>query len=230
MSLPERPLGSSGGEITCVGFGVWAIGGGGWVYSWGPQDDELSLATMRHALDLRHADKSAATILMMLWASTRSGVSTINRTNPRPPQGSVSIPISVVNELGFTALQEAFLKAYIQLSSYEGRGSLEGWLARITANQCSTKNKWQVRFAVLILFVVGFIAGGLTMNLYGRRQWSPRAGGRGGFEMMLDRLNLNEDQKTQVSAIFEDAEGNWPSCVKNPSRSSARCARVPMSG
>jgi len=128
------------------------------------------------------------------------------------------------------AAQEAFLKAYIQLSSYEGRGSLEGWLARITANQCSTKNKWQVRFAVLILFVVGFIAGGLTMNLYGRRQWSPRAGGRGGFEMMLDRLNLNEDQKTQVSAIFEDAEGNWPSCVKNPSRSSARCARVPMSG
>jgi len=96
------------------------------------------------------------------------------------------------------AAQEAFLKAYIQLSSYEGRGSLEGWLARITANQCSTKNKWQVRLAVLILFVVGFIAGGLTMNLYGRRQWSPRSGGRGGFEMMLDRLNLNEDQKTQV--------------------------------
>jgi len=118
MSLPERPLGSGGGEITCVGFGVWAIGGGGWVYSWGPQDDELSLATMRHALDLRHADKSAATILMMLWASTRSGVSTINRTNPRPPQGSVSIPISVVNELGFT---EAFLKAVSAVLAITGQ-------------------------------------------------------------------------------------------------------------
>ena len=34
------------------------------------------------------------------------------------------------------AAQEAFLKAYTQLSSYEGRGSLEGWLGRITANQC----------------------------------------------------------------------------------------------
>lgn len=34
------------------------------------------------------------------------------------------------------AAQEAFLKAYTQLSSYEGRGSLEGWLARITTNQC----------------------------------------------------------------------------------------------
>jgi RNA polymerase sigma factor, sigma-70 family len=34
------------------------------------------------------------------------------------------------------AAQEAFLKAYTQLSSYEGRGSFEGWLSRITANQC----------------------------------------------------------------------------------------------
>lgn len=34
------------------------------------------------------------------------------------------------------AAQEAFLKAYTQLSKYEGRGSLEGWLSRITTNQC----------------------------------------------------------------------------------------------
>lgn len=34
------------------------------------------------------------------------------------------------------AAQEAFLKAYTQLSNYEGRGSLEGWLSRITTNQC----------------------------------------------------------------------------------------------
>lgn len=34
------------------------------------------------------------------------------------------------------AAQEAFLKAYTQLSSYEGRGSFEGWLSRITSNQC----------------------------------------------------------------------------------------------
>ena len=37
------------------------------------------------------------------------------------------------------AAQEAFLKAYTQLSSYEGRGSLEGWLTRITTNQCINK-------------------------------------------------------------------------------------------
>lgn len=37
------------------------------------------------------------------------------------------------------AAQEAFLKAYTQLSSYQGRGSLEGWLTRITTNQCINK-------------------------------------------------------------------------------------------
>ena len=34
------------------------------------------------------------------------------------------------------AAQEAFLKAYTQLSKYEGRGSLEGWLSRIATNEC----------------------------------------------------------------------------------------------
>lgn len=52
MTLPTRPLGRSGLEITTVGFGAWAIGGGGWSYGWGPQDDEQSLAAMRHALEL----------------------------------------------------------------------------------------------------------------------------------------------------------------------------------
>jgi aryl-alcohol dehydrogenase-like predicted oxidoreductase len=52
VTLPVRPLGTSGLSITTVGFGAWAIGGGGWAYGWGPQDDALSLAAMRHALEL----------------------------------------------------------------------------------------------------------------------------------------------------------------------------------
>jgi aryl-alcohol dehydrogenase-like predicted oxidoreductase len=52
MSLPTRPLGSSGFQITTVGFGAWAIGGGGWAFGWGPQDDAESIATMRRALQL----------------------------------------------------------------------------------------------------------------------------------------------------------------------------------
>jgi len=40
MSLPTRMLGTSGLEITTVGFGSWATGGGGWAFGWGPQDEE----------------------------------------------------------------------------------------------------------------------------------------------------------------------------------------------
>jgi aryl-alcohol dehydrogenase-like predicted oxidoreductase len=39
-------------KITTLGFGAWAIGGGGWSFGWGPQDDTASLTAMRHALDL----------------------------------------------------------------------------------------------------------------------------------------------------------------------------------
>jgi Spy/CpxP family protein refolding chaperone len=69
----------------------------------------------------------------------------------------------------------------------------------------NTRSKWQVRLAVLILFAVGFIAGGLAMNIYRGRHWSPRTGGRGGFEQMLGKLDLTQAQRTQVNEIFEDA-------------------------
>jgi aryl-alcohol dehydrogenase-like predicted oxidoreductase len=52
MALPTRPLGSSGLDISTVGFGAWAIGGGGWAFGWGPQDDADSLAAMHRALEL----------------------------------------------------------------------------------------------------------------------------------------------------------------------------------
>jgi len=52
VSLPTRPLGSSGFQITTVGFGSWAVGGGGWSFGWGPQDDAESIASMRHAIEL----------------------------------------------------------------------------------------------------------------------------------------------------------------------------------
>jgi aryl-alcohol dehydrogenase-like predicted oxidoreductase len=51
MNLPTRPLGTSGLEITTLGFGAWAAGGGGWSFGWGPQDDEASIAAMRRAID-----------------------------------------------------------------------------------------------------------------------------------------------------------------------------------
>jgi aryl-alcohol dehydrogenase-like predicted oxidoreductase len=51
MPLPTRPLGSSGLDITTVGFGAWAIGGGDWFSGWGPQDDAQSIAAMRRAVE-----------------------------------------------------------------------------------------------------------------------------------------------------------------------------------
>jgi aryl-alcohol dehydrogenase-like predicted oxidoreductase len=52
MQINRRPLGSSGLDITTVGFGAWAIGGGGWSFGWGPQDDIASEDTMRRAIEL----------------------------------------------------------------------------------------------------------------------------------------------------------------------------------
>ncbi len=49
--LPTNPLGDSGLEITRVGFGAWALGGGGWAFSWGDQDDAASVAAIRHAIE-----------------------------------------------------------------------------------------------------------------------------------------------------------------------------------
>jgi aryl-alcohol dehydrogenase-like predicted oxidoreductase len=49
-ALPTRKLGTDGPPITTVGFGAWAAGGGGWAFSWGPQDDAASVAAIRHAL------------------------------------------------------------------------------------------------------------------------------------------------------------------------------------
>jgi aryl-alcohol dehydrogenase-like predicted oxidoreductase len=50
--LPTRQLGTTDINITRVGFGAWATGGGGWAYGWGPQDDDQSIAAMNRALEL----------------------------------------------------------------------------------------------------------------------------------------------------------------------------------
>jgi aryl-alcohol dehydrogenase-like predicted oxidoreductase len=50
-TLTTRRLGATDMEITTVGFGAWAIGGGDWVFGWGPQDDAQSIATIRHATE-----------------------------------------------------------------------------------------------------------------------------------------------------------------------------------
>ena len=50
--METRKLGNSDIKITPVGFGAWAIGGSGWEFAWGPQDDADSIAAIHRALEL----------------------------------------------------------------------------------------------------------------------------------------------------------------------------------
>jgi aryl-alcohol dehydrogenase-like predicted oxidoreductase len=50
--VQKRRLGDTDLEIVRVGFGAWAIGGAGWEFAWGPQDDGESIAAIHRALEL----------------------------------------------------------------------------------------------------------------------------------------------------------------------------------
>ena len=49
--MQTKKLGNSDLQITRIGFGAWAAGGGGWEFSWGPQDDADSIAAIHRALE-----------------------------------------------------------------------------------------------------------------------------------------------------------------------------------
>jgi aryl-alcohol dehydrogenase-like predicted oxidoreductase len=50
--MEMRRLGNSDLHITRVGYGAWAIGGSGWQFAWGSQDDNESIAAIHRALEL----------------------------------------------------------------------------------------------------------------------------------------------------------------------------------
>ena len=50
--MKTRKLGNSDLDITVIGIGAWAIGGGGWQFAWGPQDDTQSIEAIHRGLDL----------------------------------------------------------------------------------------------------------------------------------------------------------------------------------
>jgi len=50
--METRKLGNSDLNITRVGYGAWAIGGSGWQFAWGSQDDSDSIAAIHRALEL----------------------------------------------------------------------------------------------------------------------------------------------------------------------------------
>jgi aryl-alcohol dehydrogenase-like predicted oxidoreductase len=87
--LSTRRLGSNGPEISRVGFGAWAAGGGGYAFGWGPQDDADSVRAMRRAIErgvnwidtapvygLGHSEEVVGRLLQEVPASERPYVFT----------------------------------------------------------------------------------------------------------------------------------------------------------
>ena len=66
--MQTRQLGNSDMQLTPIGFGAWALGGGGWAYAWGPQDDDDSIAAI-HAALFEDAEKRSA---QLVWSRRRS--------------------------------------------------------------------------------------------------------------------------------------------------------------
>jgi len=65
------------------------------------------------------------------------------------------------------------------------------------------KNRWQVRIAASVIFVLGFAAGILALNVY--RGWARNTSPGDRFEQLSERLKLNADQKTKVQQILSDS-------------------------
>ncbi len=87
--LPTQQLGTTDMQITRVGFGAWAIGGADWAFGWGRQEDDQSVAAIRHALErgvnwidtaavygLGHSEEVVAAALKTLPADRRPYVFT----------------------------------------------------------------------------------------------------------------------------------------------------------
>jgi aryl-alcohol dehydrogenase-like predicted oxidoreductase len=51
-ALQTVKFGRTDMEVTPIGFGAWAIGGGGWAAAWGPQDDDEAVGAIRRAVEL----------------------------------------------------------------------------------------------------------------------------------------------------------------------------------
>ena len=79
-----RTLGNSDLQLTPIGFGAWAIGGGNWEYSWGPQDDDESVAAIHRALDLGVNWIDTAAIYGLGHSEEVVGRALKGRSGPKP--------------------------------------------------------------------------------------------------------------------------------------------------
>jgi aryl-alcohol dehydrogenase-like predicted oxidoreductase len=81
--MQTRPLGNSDMQISILGFGAWAVGGGGWVGSMGPQNEADSVPAIHAALEhgMNWIDTAA---LYGLGHSEEVVARAVAGRNPRP--------------------------------------------------------------------------------------------------------------------------------------------------
>jgi aryl-alcohol dehydrogenase-like predicted oxidoreductase len=116
-ALPTTRLGETDMFITRVGFGAWAVGGAGWAFGWGAQDDAASIAAIRHAVEsginwvdtaavygLGHSEQVVAKALADLPESDRPFVFTKgglvwDDDNPAQAPRRIGDPVSIRREV-----------------------------------------------------------------------------------------------------------------------------------
>ena len=91
------------------------------------------------------------------------------------------------------AAQEVFLKAFTQLGSFEGRGSIEGWLTRIATNTCLNMIRGAKRRPELTV-------SDLTED---QQQWlDHQAGGDGGEQRSVETNLVATDLADRVLSVL----------------------------
>jgi Spy/CpxP family protein refolding chaperone len=74
------------------------------------------------------------------------------------------------------------------------------------AMNSTSKNKWQVRAAACAIFLLGFVAGALALNVYYKRIAAAGPPSRHSrFERVFEQLQLTPEQQAQVHQILGDA-------------------------
>jgi len=81
--METKQLGNSDMQITRLGVGAWAMGGGDWAFAWGPQDDDDSIAAIRAAVEagINWVDTAA---VYGLGHSEEVVAKALEGLNPRP--------------------------------------------------------------------------------------------------------------------------------------------------
>src|SRR5262249_28337496 len=76
--------------------------------------------------------------------------------------------------------------------------------------EVSNKAQWPVVLGALVIFLLGFLAGALTINLYRPAMTvASRTAAYRGFEQVLDKLNLTPEQRAQVDEIIRDSRAQF---------------------